>query len=250
MSALFVSASSQSFSNASPAVTAPYPITVGAWVFFNSTGVAQSIWGLGDTATTTEYLYLGMTSSSKLSAVARSTAAGNIDNPVTTSSVIGAWTYVIGRYISATNRRIAVLHPGGLIENGNVSTSCTPLSLDKMAIGAQPQTTLVKPMNGKIAELWYCDADIQPDGGLLDSTTLLQLAYHGPFAHPLAVQNIVEYYGMASSSPIAPRPTEIYFNKYGPQAWIDTGSVQLAADHPPLPYEYDRPIPVARMLMI
>jgi hypothetical protein len=131
------------------------------------------------------------------------------------------------------------------------TTSINPAGVDTMSVGALNLSTGATGFfNGSIAEFFYTNTDIQPDGAQLDDNMVRQLAYHGPFSHPDVAKDIVEYFSLKSSSPALQRGEESKEGKFGLQAWTAVAGVQVPAEHPPLPYEYDRSIPVARMLTI
>ena len=222
------------------------PITVAAWVRPNALGVDRNFWSLCDTATATNYFSLGQ-------AVADTWRLRQTDDATPISLAIGTvtanqWAFVVARFVSATIRRMSVLQYGGSIAQGLSTTSDTPAGLDTMAIGALYHSAPTEYWGGDIAELWYTNTDIQPDGLQLQNNTLRQLAYGGPFSVPHIADKIIEYRSFESGlGSDRDRPDEVYLGagKTRP-VWTNTNGVTLGA-HVPLPGYYEGPTDARRV---
>lgn len=247
MAALF-NGSSQYYNNTSPPITG-VPFSVGFWAMFTTAGTTTALFTLCNNSTLGDNFAIRKDTANKI-LMRANVGTSAADVTVATADTINTWFYVVARFISATNRKMAVLHSDGLIEHAASGVTKTPPGVNELLIGAVRTSggvSLYWP--GRIAEMWWTNADIQPDGAQLDDSLVRQLAYHGPFSVPKIVPNLIEYHKMRRSSPAEFFNSEDYYGRFGPQLWTDNGSVKRA-NHPPLPYEYTRPTPVARMLMI
>jgi hypothetical protein len=84
-----------------------------------------------------------------------------------------------------------------------------------------------------MAELWWANVDVQPDGGKLNLGTLRQLAYEGPFALSHIAPHVMEYSSFSGN-----RIRRDYAVQSG--SWVHSGSV-LLTPHPPLSSRYSYP---------
>lgn len=238
MSASFVAASSQRLENVAPPITT-YPFTVGIWAYPTDVSVQGVYWSLGDTGTTTNYFRMAHSSTGTwiLNVDDGSGSAGILIG----ASVANAWTFLVGRFISATNRRFSVLQPNGSIVHGQSTTSRTPTSVDAMYLGTRVSSAPPDYLSGRLAEFWYTNADIQADAAQLQNSTLRQLAYNGPFSLPHIARNIVEYRSLRSRlDSRADTPEEVYWRGTRP-VWTNTNAVTLGA-HPPAADNYRSPL--------
>lgn len=239
MSALFTLASTQYLVNSAPVVTA-VPFTVGVW--YNHTAlsaVGQTIFCLADTATSNNYWNIDISATEAVRIGA--TGGGTTNNILLTASAVvpGSWLYILARYITATNRRVAVYYMDtGLVEHGNTTTSRSPTGIDTQTIGALNLNTVTSPLGGSVAEYFLANIDIQADGLQLDDATIRQLAFGGPFSIPHIVPNIIEYRSFRVD-PTAEDGKEVYYGSTL-QPYVNTNGATTAA-HPPLPYWYVKP---------
>lgn len=229
MSAQFASASSQYLQNAAPSVL-DYPFTVAGWFCPASVATLQTIWALGDTATTTESFRIQVSSAGVLQLSASTAGGGHNSNLGTLTA--GQWVFFVGRYISSTNRRGAALQYNGAINHVSNAVSRAPASLDTMRIGSRVTTSAGDYADGRLGEYWLTNTDIQADGAQLQDSTLRHLAMNGPFALPHLAKDIVEYRSFRSRlDSRQDRPDEVYYRGTRP-VWTNTNGVTLGP-HPP-----------------
>lgn len=148
--------------------------------------------------------------------------------------VAGRWFYFILRGITTSNKRLSAVDSLGTIGNGQSTdtASITPLAYSVGAEGDDSQ-----PWNGDVAELWMTDTDIQPGGGVLDTTTLLYIAYNGPMAVPYIANNLVFYRSFRSTTDgVRENAEDVYQGKYGKLTWTASTGI-TTSDHPPLMYQ-------------
>lgn len=246
MAASFDGTASYLSSTTAPIINAP--LSVGAWVLFTSTGASSCFFALTLAASAESFSFRKDATNHM---VIRSNSAGAAtDTTAVTADAVNTWVYVVGRCITSTNRRLSVLHPDGAIEHVQGTASKTPTGMDAVNIGgivANGSAQLFWP--GLVAELWYTNTDIQPDAGQLDDNMVRQLAYHGPYSVPNIPSDLIEYHGMRSSLPTYRRPEESGLGKFGHKIWTNNSGVGLG-HHPPLPYEYDRPLTGVQKVMV
>jgi hypothetical protein len=247
MAANFVAASTQYLANAAVPFTA-VPFTIALWYYpINTT--TQTVLCLSDTGTTNNYFNLR-----KISTVYQlRSAAGGADASASAGTfAANAWTFIVARCISATNRRLAVLNPDGSAGNGQDTTSRAPSGIDTLGIGAlltsgAPQS----PIDGLIGEFWCTNTDIQDDGLALQGAMLRQLAYGGPFSVPHIAKDIIEYHSFRKDL-----SSDTFDNEEDFLGGIGIGEVLTNTNgvtvgpHPPLPYWYERPRQSRRVLTI
>lgn len=241
MSASFVAASSQRLVNSASPITA-IPFTMGFWTNTpNTTG--QIIAGIWDTGTDNNYFRLVKTTQFSISA-----AAGGPESSSAAGTVApNTWQFLVGRFISATNRRLAVLNADGSTAHVQNTTSRTPSGFDTMAIGAHEGSIPALFLDGRVAEFWVTNTDIQPDAAQLRDALLFQLAYGGPFSVPYIAKDIIEYRSLRKApASYADDMGEVFHGPLGRQVWTNTNGVTIGP-HPPLPYWYAKP-PDARPL--
>ena len=239
MSASFVAASSRMLVCATHPLTA-YPVSVGLWVRPQTSGVSMAYWTLTDGGVTNQLFYIGQASSNNYRIAAQ--AGGTQISTNVGTLVTGGWAFLLGRFISDSNRRLSVLTPSGLISAGQSTTSRTfPTSAENISIGGRATSSPSEFLDGEIGEVWYTNTDIQPDGAALQEPLLRQLAYGGPFSVPHIAKDIIEYRsfrkGLTSATDEA---SEVYSGAYGRQTWTNTNGATLG-QHPPLPGWYRKP---------
>lgn len=247
MSAQFLRASSQRLVNSAPRlVSTGYPLSVGFW--FNMLSVSATfniLFSYADTGADNHSLRIQIDASEILAinAVAGGTSA---NGTIATAIVAGAWNYVVGRFITATNRRISCLRTSG-ITHGQNTTSRAPTSLDTIALGISQDLTPDSPCDALIAEFWYADRDIQPGGGVLDNAMVKQLAFGGPLSVPIVANNIVEYLPLRDS--LQGNQGDYAAPRFRRGNWTNTNGVILR-QHPPLPTDYRHIRPWRRLAIV
>lgn len=238
MAIAFVGASTQYLSNSAPPAFA-YPFTVGLWVKHTNVGSTTTMWSWADTGSTTEYCGIWQVS------------GGSVQVRINTGATLGAitlagsaslWTFVLARFISATNRRASSYVLGNAIAHGNNATNITPTGIDTMALGAHVTSSVSQALTGSIAEFWWASSDVQNDGAQADNALVYQLATRGPFSVPHIAPNIVEYHSFRRSIDLyGDLRRESYFGPQGRQVWSPTNS-PTTASHVPLPAQYATPL--------
>lgn len=162
--------------------------------------------------------------------------------------VSGAWTYVIGRWSSAINRWIHLVNPDGTISSlQDTTTVNAPSGMTQSSMGGNFGAA---NFAGTIAELWVANIDVQPDGAVIDSAFLWQLAKWGPFSVK-RVSDAVQYYQpfIQNAGADYPDPMENYSKNTLDPIWTNTG-VTNAGQGPPILYPYPRPNDFIRRSMI
>lgn len=238
MAALFTAASTQALTNAAPAVV-DYPITVGFWFLPPANPASNAtLWSLSDTATTSNYFKIYVNSSGNFNLSASTTASGALITTTSVAMTQDRWTYVMGRFISSTNRRIQTLLPTGQIDAAQGTGSRVLAGMDTMTVGAMTHTSTIEHCSGSIGEFWYANADVQPDGAAIQDSLMWQLAYGGPFSVPHIADKIVEYRSFLESPTV--NKLGLVYSIGALPTWINTNGAGIAA-HPPLPYWYVKP---------
>ena len=234
MAVYFDATSTGKLLNQSSPITA-VPFTIAAWVMPEDTGVSRTWWCLCRASNANVYFRLNRPSSNNWSISVNDGVSEAFTNTATAPTV-NAWHFIVGRFISTTNRRIAVLLPDGSIEHAQNTTSKTPGSIAHMRIGNLRTTSAdTQHWLGKVAEFWYANADIQADGAALQDWMVRQLAYGGPFSVPHIAHQIVEYRSLRNGLiQNNDDPNEVYWRN-AKQPWEVVSTPRLAP-HPPLPY--------------
>lgn len=251
MAIKFVAASSQFLACATPPST-PYPQTIGFWVKPQNLNVSL-LWCAQETATAFGfYCYNSTVAADQISFFGFGSGGftgATIDNAL----AVGAWTFVLLRAINTANRRISVIKFDGSIGHAQNTTDVVDApALDRMDLGAAGAGT-ANYADAEMAEFWYTNTDIQPDGTETNEALLRQLAYRSPFSVPRIRKDIIEYRSFRGH--VERNPSDrVYFNRrYGPQTWTNTNGV-TNAPHPPHavpwnsqyvgPWSDDRLVPV------
>lgn len=239
----------------SPLILAP-PFTVAAWCLFSGAiGVSSTLpmMGLSSISDDSNYFTVVKGSADKWNINASDTATGADSVATATSVVVDKWYFVVGRFISGSNRRLAVLYPDGSIEHVNSTVSKTPSNIARLGIGALDRQTSTLRYNGLIGEWWWANVDIQSDGGQLDEHLMRYLARNGPFSMPNLAKDVIQYYGMRRSTPVRPQPEDSYLRNIQTKYLIDAGGasfpITLGA-HPPVYYNYHHPRRVSKFVPI
>lgn len=229
MSAAFTAASSQYLENASPPVVT-IPLTVGGWLRQNNTTSGKSIWSLmdGTSATSNGYgVVIGLSCAMVLY------NAGTSNNLSISGNTANAWHFFVARWVTTTNRQMAVLQPDGSFNTQSSVTSLTPgVTPNKMRIGARALLTPDNFFEGAIGELWWTNTDIQPDGGVINEALFRQLAYCGPFSVPHIAKDIVDYRSLRSLGSDQDDIFDYYMGNKGRQVWTNVNGTTLGPDVP------------------
>jgi hypothetical protein len=229
MSCQFIAASSQKLV-LTPILSGVAPFTFGCWVYsINNSG---QIWQLGTTGAPA--FYIASSFPVTFSYWTGSANAGLMN----AMSDVNEWMYLIWRVINNSLRRASMVKSDGTILHDSNTSTITPAGgFTHMALGASTGTGAY--LEGKLAEFFYADADIQPDGGVLNNDLLRQIAYRGIFSVPHLVPSVVEYRSLRYG-PFIGGPDEIY-QRSGARPWVASGSPP-SWQHPPfLRGDYVRP---------
>lgn len=246
MGAFFTSGSSQRLSNSAPPTT-NYPFSVGLWVYPTTTAVNKDFWSLADTGTTNNWWKIGQNTADNWLFSAQ--AGGTVSTMAGGTLTANAWAFLLARGISATSRRLDILHADGHISQFSNTQSRAPTGIDRMSLGCGDNSTPGEFFDGNIAEFWYTDTDIQADGAATNSDIVRQLAYGGPFSVPHIGAAVIEYRSLRKTlSSNEDDATEIY-SGYGHQEWTNSGGARIG-QHPPLPYWFVRPSQTMQNLII
>lgn len=236
------------FNPASPVTGSGYPFTCAAWVFPALAATNMAIFALANSATATNLLCIRKSGADVFQITANDGATTN--GTSTGTLAVNTWGFVIGRFISATNRRMSILFPNGSIEHVQNTTSRTPTGLNRVDIGALGNSTVAQFWNGVIGEVWWTNTDIQPDGGQLSDNLVRQLAFGGPWSAPHVMEDLIEYHSLRRSLPTAAHYLDSYFSKFGKQNWTNNNNGRMGI-HPSLPFEFDQgPLYIPRPVII
>lgn len=212
-----------------------YPFSVGAWVFPTQVGSNDTAFFCIGGASSHFHRVGQPLGNSWLIGTAAGGAASNANAGVG-SLVANTWHYVIGRFISNTNRRISAMLQDGSIVHAQNTTNLTP-TITTMVVGARIQGgAYSQHFRGSIAEMWICSADVQADTGQLNDNTLRQLAYGGPFTNSRVMNNLVEYRSFRTMIEGADQIGESWWVTQPQWSAAGGGGSFITAPHPPLPY--------------
>lgn len=233
MSALFTAASSQRLVNSTPPLIT-YPFTVGLWVF--SDAATATFWSLAAVANTTHFFSLAWTAGApgNTSINAAAGGAASVGQQSTPQVPPSRWVFIVGRFISATNRRLGYMLVSTLnvplIAHASNTTSTSPV-VDTGYIGCRGGSTPSLFLNGMVAEYWMTDTDIQPDGLQLSDQTVRHLARRGPFSIPHIGSRVVDYRSFRNAVSSDQDCAPDYFNgSDGRQNWVNVNGVIRGAN--------------------
>jgi len=221
-----------------------FPATVGIWV----KTTAATFWPvvfISNAAGDNFYLASGNTAAQQWGIQAASNSGANASNVFIGTVVPNAWTFLLGRWISITNRRIAVLNPGGTISAAQDTNTITvpPAALTNNQLGGNFGAG---DFSGTIGEVWSTNTDVWPGGGAIDASFLIQLARMGPFSIPSVAENVQYYQPFRRYDASLSDQTENYNQNGARLQWINTG-VFIGGDDPPLAPGYPRPSDTRRI---
>lgn len=229
MSAFFASASTQFLGNATTQILT-YPFTVGLWAQATTTGALKTLFTNGSSSVADRFCLIQTVANAW--GIFAVTGAGSSSTANAGTVVANQWVYLIGRFINATNRRIAVLTTDGIVSHAQAvfSTSPTPT---RMSLGNRWSSIIAEYFDGSIAEFFITNTDIQPDGLQLSDQLLRQLAYAGPFSVPHIANNIVDYRSLRQSlSSNTDNMNEYLGNRGLPNLWANTNGVIIGPHMP------------------
>lgn len=236
MGALFDAASTQRLlCTDTKLLSTGYPMTMAGWVYPTTTGTSRTFLNWADTGTTNHYFTLSQLATNQWACGAA--AGGAVNNASGGTVTANQWYFVIGRYITSTNRRLSVLSRTGLA-SASTTTSRAPTSLDRLGIGGPSNALAGIYFTGVMAECWFANADVGVDAASnLTLDFVHQLAHCGPFSVPRIAQNIVEYRSLRKNLVTADQ--NMIDDYWSPdfQTWTAEGGPVLSF-HPPLPYRY------------
>lgn len=154
--------------------------------------------------------------------------SGGYDESITSTAIANnGRTYVVGRWISNTNRRLAVQHSNGNAPDHIQNTvSRAPAGLTSWGVGWAGLTPDTDVPLGRISHFWITFADIQPGGGVLDNTLLNVLAQDGPMAVPHIRAQLIEYLPLVDS---LTGDKGDYYSSRGRMSWEALNGVRLAS---------------------
>lgn len=239
MGAFFTAASSQKLAGSTAPVTA-LPFTFGIWVNAASAigGSSRAFFYLGNPATSDYFIgYQSTTGSALAIQSANSVVGGSANSGVTPTA--GVWHYVLGRFISSTNRRISVMTAAGSVTHVADTTSGADPSTaaTQMTLGCRDLATPDLFWDGSVAEFFITNVDLWPDGGAAPDWFVRLLAYRGPFSLPGRTRNIMEYRGLRGVME-AGRIGDAWSGSKGRVLWTQTNGVRLGP-HPVLMGGYE-----------
>jgi hypothetical protein len=237
MSAGFANTGNIVLSGAPAVVT--YPFTMAVWVYPFTINTAQSFVTLTDNTVSNQFFNFGQSSGATM--VADVNFGGSTAGLSVTGTAANKWQFGLYRAISATNRRLSAVWSDGSMTHAQSTTSRSPGTINTMAIGRKELSTPTGQYNGRLAEFWWCDADVQADGAQINESFLRQLAFGGPLSVPHVKNNLIEYRSFrVFPDTHADRSRDVYFGRYGPKTW--TATSVTTGPHVPLPPSYAYPV--------
>lgn len=210
-----------------------YPYSAGMWLRPGSVAAgARFAFSIGENVSRNS-LIMGMSGSSFIGSADNGTTGADA---TAGTGVVDRWSYVLIRWISATNRRIVVWNPDGSISSAQNTTNVTISGITRLRVGNRADN-FISPnqcWNGAVADLWYTNTDIQEDGGALTSGLIEQIALRGPFSFRHIAHHICEFHSYRTHIGLSDRfnGREDYFGRFGPQTWTVVGTPTLSAHVP------------------
>jgi hypothetical protein len=230
-------ASTQRAVNASSPITT-YPFSLGLWHYPFDVSTTRGIWSLCNSGANDLNQFYLWNNTGTWTFSARDGVS--ISSNTVAGATANAWAYLFVRAISATNRWLSVLKPDGSIAHSNNVTSRDPSGCNQMSLGSREDATPDIFGNGRSAEFFITDTDIQPDAAQTSEPFIRQLAYRGPFSVPSIKKDIVEYRSFRSFAPTSDKWNEVYYGKKGRQTWTNTNAATIGP-HPPAAEGYVQP---------
>ena len=242
MSLAFTAGSSTGMSYPA-AWTLALPFTVGMWVYPTTTGTQRYIYNQADNVSITDGRLGLLQDTADVWGI--EAFDGTTEDIATAGTVVAnQWTFLIGRFISSSNRRLSVQPFSGTPVHAQGTTAITPGgSLVTYLANTQIDGTPSSFFSGYIAEVWFVRADIQADGAQLQNTTLWQLAFGGPLSMPHIAKDLFSYQSFSLGPSVTNTKGYTNSENYIPKGdfvWNISTAV-TTAPHPPLPYWYVKP---------
>ena len=238
MSASFIATNSSYLAVASPLISTT-PFTVGMWVNFSvEDALNRTIFSLSDSGTSTNFLRLIMTEFERFAIGAN--AAGTEQIGTASLTIIPAqWHFILGRFITAANRRLEILYSDGRVENIVNSVTVSPTGLDNMTVGALSTSvgiTIEGSWDGKISEFWYTNSDVRLVGTAIPKNELIKFAFDGPFGFPHIANKIIEYRSFRKTLVSdQDQGDDVYWGGFGRARWANN-QVTLGPHVPTTPW--------------
>jgi len=181
MARLFDDASSEYLNNSSAVVSA-YPFTVSCWIYPDASD-DQVVFSIVSKTEAGRFHLVGLNTSDNAEVRTRNGGASTLGIATSGNTVtLDAWNHILGRFISATDRRVIL---NGDTEATN-ATNSTPSSLTDTAIGRFDGISPGNYFSGRIAEVCIWDVDI--------SNSVEQAALLGVQPARIQSNNIVSYW--------------------------------------------------------
>jgi hypothetical protein len=215
-----------------------YPYAVGMWAFPTATTAGQTLFGNGYTANQTfERVTLSTTCT-----IGSNAGGGEVVATAAGAITANQWYFVVGRFVSATERRISLYSPSTGVSHGNSATSSAPAT-DTTLIGANfSLNSAQNQFTGVIAEYWSTQGtDCWIPGNHFPNEVFLKLAFGGPFSIGLVDRSLLEYRSFRQG-PVefyGAGDRDLFTRRLQMQRWDRVATV-YGGIHPPLPYWYRR----------
>lgn len=154
-------------------------------------------------------------------------AAGSVTTQFGGSVNPGTPYFILGRFISATNRRMDIWdYNNNTITSIQDTVSKTPGTMTGTGIGNDSNGGTL--FAGSISEFWLANIDVQPGGAVTDSAFLWYLAMNGgPWAVPRIAASIQQYKPLLQNFTAGPEN----YSRGVPPIWTNVG-VTLGAPIP------------------
>lgn len=224
---------------AAPVPSAIYPLAIGMWVRPATLGTARRYWSLCDPSSNDNYIYCGQSGNDQWNVAAIDPTSNNGANTPMSSVIIGAWSFILARFLATNQRAIDVLPAGGGVLQATTSNTRTPSGMTQMGLGYRASLTPGVFFDGLIGEFWWGVPIAAPLSRFasLPEPTLRQLAYGGPFSIPSVAASIREYRSFRTN-PVGGEGRDIHVGSGVPwQNWSNVNGV-TTGPHPPLSTNY------------
>lgn len=242
MAAVFTSAGGKALLNSSSPIVA-LPFCLGLWLNVTTIGAGSGVFFLSD-AGFANFFGVSLDATTGNLSISGQDGGGFDGVSITAQPApAGKWTFVLGRFISTTSRRLSVLFPDGSISHVQGTAAKAPAGANQMQLSAN-----IAACDAAIAEFWLASTDMQIDGAQTQEALMRQLAYGGPFSIPSVAANILDYRSLRKH-PTNEEAGEVWSGGKGKQTWTNTNGAVIGP-HPPLPYWYAKPGQNKRLLTV
>jgi len=214
------------------------PYAIGMWAYPTANTSGQTLFATGQTGGQAgERVTLGGTCT-----IGSNAGAGEVAATAAGTISINQWYFIVGRFVSATERRISMYSPSTGISHGLSSANSAPTT-DTTVIGSNfSLNTAQNFFTGMIAEYWATQgADCWIPGSHFPNEVFLKLALGGPFSNALVDRSLLEYrsFRQGPVETFGAGPNDLLARRLQMQRWDQVAGV-LAGHNPPLPYWYRR----------